>query len=154
MKNIKQLKRDISIQQIRTFFFVVAIILYLSSQFLHQSEGYVHRKSGFLDLLGVFALGISFEYKKEEKNLKIHSLIEKEGKREARKLYLWLAIGLTVISFIGIYFSYKSISQLDYLSKANGAFQRVFVFFLAFTFSLWNRRKELKRRNKKNGMEK
>lgn len=146
---IEKLREKITIQQIRSFFFILAILFYLSAYLSFDAEIYPLGSSSFLDLLGSLSLLFISDYKIKEEPLKIHRLIESKIKNKPQKSYLYLAIISTVISLIGSYFSYRNIYQLDYLSKSNAAFQRIFIFFIMFTFSLWSRRKILKEKKNK-----
>lgn len=144
---IDWVESKISIKQFRTFFLVLAIVFNLGSYllFFQTREDGNFIPSDFLDLFGLLALIPAFNYKLEEKPLKIHTEIEKRINKNSVKVFSLLALVFTILTLIGIYLSYKNYSQLGYVSHTNFGFLKILLFLLWFTFSFWERRQVLKK---------
>ena len=107
----------------------------------------------FFDLFGLFALDRAVSYKNDEKELKIHSLIEDQITGNKVSAYSKLAILFSLITLAGMYFAYSDYRQLGYVSIENRGWIILlhFVFFL--TYSLWIRKEQLEKNEGKKRVE-
>lgn len=146
---LKQIKNKITIRQFRTFFFMVAIVFHLVSYllFFQTREDGNFMARDFLDLFGLLALIPAFNYKLEEKPLKLHTEIEKKINKDSVRVYSLLVLTFTALTIIGIYLSYKNYSQLGYVSQTNFGFSKILILLLWLTFSFWERWRALKIEN-------
>ncbi len=146
MNKIKEWIAQLSIQQIRTSSFVFAIIFYLSAYISYSGQNYGGSFSSLIGIFGLFALTTAFNYKVEEKELNIHSFIRNQTDREPRKTFSFLALISMIVALLGTYFSFRSMAQVEKITKTNLGFQIILVFIFLLSFSFWKERK-LKRRN-------
>lgn len=141
---INKWKNKLSIRQIRTFSFILALVFYIVSSVLSFKRNSFERIYNFLDLLAFLALFFTFNYKIDEKNFKLHSLIENKIEGNPAKSFLFIALIFTVLTLIGAFFSFRKIYQLGYNSEYNLIFQRILAILLFLTSSFWERRRNLK----------
>lgn len=141
---INKWKNKLSIRQIRTITFILALVFYMASSILSFKRDSFERTSKFLDLLAVLSLLFTFSYKIDEENFKLHSLIENKIESPPEKLYLFIAIFFTGVTLTGAFFSFRQIYQIGYNSNYNLIFQRILTLLLSLTYSFWERRRKLK----------
>lgn len=150
------MKRTLSIHEKRTLVFSVAIIFYSLSFYLYSQKMNDQNSLyfAFFDLFGLLALDQAATYKNDEKELKIHRLIEDQITGNQVSIYSKLAIIFSLITLAGMYFAYSNYRQLGYVSLENRGWIILlhFVFFL--TYSLWIRKEQLEKSEGKKRIEK
>lgn len=140
------MSNKLSVRQIRTLFFILAIGFHLASVFIfpqNRSNGYFVR-SDFYDLFGLIALIPAFGYRIDEKELFIHELIEKQVEGNPAKTLTIFGIAFAFLTLFGVYLSYQSAAQLGYISQENFGLFKILLFLMWLTFSFWERREQLK----------
>lgn len=142
----QQLKEKLTPQHLRTFTFLLAVVLYTASYLLYPKGSYQGQISGFINIIGFLFLTITFNYQKKEDPIKIYRWLEAKMQGNPVRGYTALAILLTILSVIGIFIAYLIHSKQGYMSRANYGFQIVLVFVLYMTFSAWERRYVVKQK--------
>lgn len=127
--------KKISLQTMRTIFFVLGILCYATGYAFFPEKGYGGSFSNLITIAGMFFIVSSFTYETKESELKLHSFIQKVHKNFSKKAFMILLLMFIVIA----YQIYSKILRQQHVGRDDYVVSVCAGFLLFFGFSMWEK---------------
>lgn len=138
------MSRKLSPQTMRTIFFVLGIVCYVTGYAFFPKKGYGGSFSNLITIAGMFFILSSFTFKTKESELKLYALIQKGTKEYSEKVFFVFVMMFIVIFILIAYGVYSKILRQGYVGRIDYVISVFSGFLLLFGYILWEKWRLLK----------